>query len=175
MPDQQPNILIYTGPINGIGSRRHFNERFAELLSISRRVHSEVSVLMIEPDQFGQFNERYGQSAGDECLHRVGDCIAKSFVRSSDCVARYDNEEFAVVSLASNLEDLRQHAQRICERVRALNIPNSDSPHGLVTISIGGIHRLPNRETAEEELIALANQELLAAKHDGRNCVHIVG
>ena len=173
MPDQQPNSMIYSGPIAGIESRRHFDERFAELLSISHRVHSEMSVLMIALDQFGQFNERYGQSAGEECLHRVGNYIAKSFARASDCAARYDSEKFAVVSLAANIEDLRQYAQKLCERVRALNIPNSDSPHGVVTISIGGIHRLPNREVNEAELIALANRELLAARHDGRNCVHI--
>lgn len=175
MSDQQPNIMIYTGPMAGIGSRRHFDERFADLLAISRRVHSEVSLLMIELDQFNQFNERYGQPAGDECVRMVGDCIVKLFARSSDCVARYDSEEFAVVSLASNIEDMIRHAQRLCERVRALNIPNSDSPHGVVTVSIGGIHRLPNRETTEEELITLANQQLLAAGHDGRNCVHITG
>jgi PleD family two-component response regulator len=59
--------------------------------------------------------------------------------------------------------------------VRALNIPHGDSPHGVVTISIGGIHRLPNRDTTEELLIELANQELLAAKRSGRDRVHVIG
>lgn len=175
MTDSQPNIMIYTGPMPGIGSRRHFDERFADLLAISHRVHSEVSLLMIELDQLNQFNERYGQPAGDECVHKVGGCISKLFARSSDCVARYGSEQFAVVSLASNIDDMIRHAQRLCERVRALNIPNNDSPHGVVTVSIGGIHRLPNRETTEEELIEQANNQLIAARHDGRNCVHITG
>ena len=175
MLDQQPNTVTYTGPMAGISNRRHFDERFADLLSISHRVHCEVSVLMIDLDLLSRFNERYGQSAGDECLHKVADCIAKSFARATDCVARYDGEEFAVVSLAANIDDLRHHAQKLCEQVRALNIPHSDSPHGVLTISIGGIHRLSNRETTEEELIALANQELLAAKRGGRDCVHITG
>lgn len=175
MSNQQSNTVAYTGPMAGISNRHHFDERFADLLSISKRVHSEVSVLMINLDQLERFNERYGQSAGDESLRLVADCIAKSFVRTSDCVVRYDGGEFAVVSLASNVEDLRHHAQKLCERVRALGIPHGDSPHGVLTISIGGVHRLANREATEEELITLANQELLAAKRDGRNCVHIAG
>jgi len=105
----------------------------------------------------------------------VGDCITKSFVRKSDCVARYGGEEFAVVSFSTGIEALRHHAQKLCEQVRALNIPHGDSPHGVVTISIGGVHRLPDRDTTEELLIALANQELLSAKYSGRDCVHIIG
>jgi diguanylate cyclase (GGDEF)-like protein len=105
----------------------------------------------------------------------VGDCIAKSFIRTSDCVARYGGEEFAIVSFSTGIEALRDHAQKLCEQVRALNIPHGDSPHGVVTISIGGIHRLPNRDTTEELLVELANQELLSAKHSGRDRVHIIG
>ena len=175
MADQTPNILTYTGQIPGISNRRYFDERFADLLSISRRLQSAVTVLMIDLDHLGRFNERYGRSAGDECLHKVGECITKSFARAPDCVARYSDEVFAVVALGSNLEDMLRHAQKLCERVRILNIPNCDSPHGVFTISIGGIHRLANRDTTEPQLLELANRELLAAKRDSRNRVHIVG
>jgi len=173
--NQQLNTLAYTDPLVGLSNRRHFDEQFASLRSTAQRTHSEMSVLMIDLDYFRQFNERYGRSAGDECLRMVGDCIAKSFARTSDCAARYGGQEFAVITLAANLEDLRRHAQKLCEQVRVLNIPNSDSPHGLVTISIGGVHRLPNLETNEEAIISLAERELFAAKHNGRNCVHITG
>jgi diguanylate cyclase (GGDEF)-like protein/PAS domain S-box-containing protein len=174
-PGQQPETSTYTDPLIGISNRRHLDERFADLLQVAQRIHSGIAVLIIDLDNFKLFNERYGQSAGDECLRMVGKCIAKSFIRSSDCIARYGGEEFAVVSFSTGLEALRDHTQKLCEQVRALNIPHGDSPHGVVTISIGGIHRLPNRDTTEELLLELANQELLAAKHSGRDRVHIIG
>jgi diguanylate cyclase (GGDEF)-like protein/PAS domain S-box-containing protein len=169
------STLIYTDPLLGISNRRHFDERFTSMLHVAQRIHSGMSLLMIDMDYFKQFNDRYGQSAGDECLRMVGDCIAKSFNRSSDCVARYGGAEFTVVSFSSGIEGLRQHARNLCEQVRALNIPHGDSPHGVVTISIGGVHRLPNRDTTEEMLIELASNELLSAKQGGRNRVHIAG
>jgi diguanylate cyclase (GGDEF)-like protein len=175
MSDQAPTSVTYTGPIPGISNRRYFDARFTDLLSISRRLQSEVTVLMIEPDHLGQFNERYGRSAGDECLHKIGECIVKSYARSPDCVARYNDDVFAVVSIGCTIEDMVHHAQRLCERVRTLNIPNSDSSHGVLTISIGGVHRLANREATEQQFIEIAERELLAAKHDGHNCVHIAG
>jgi diguanylate cyclase (GGDEF)-like protein/PAS domain S-box-containing protein len=174
-PGQQPETSADTDPLIGIGNRRHLDERFADLLQVAQRIHSGLAVLIIDLDNFNLFNERYGHSAGDECLHLVGDCIAKSFIRTSDCVARYGGEEFAVVSFSTGIEALREHAQKLCEQVRALNIPHGDSPHGVVTISIGGIYRLPNRDTTEELLLELANQELLAAKRSGRDRVHIIG
>lgn len=173
--NQQLNTLAYTDHLVGIGNRRHFDEQFASLLSSAQRTHSALSLLMIELDHFKQFNVRYGRSAGEECLRMVGDCIAKSFARTSDCAARYAGEEFAVLSLDASLDDSRHHAQKLCEQVRALNIPNSDSSHGIVTISIGGVHRIPGRETTGTELIKLADQELLAAHRDGHNRVHIAG
>jgi diguanylate cyclase (GGDEF)-like protein/PAS domain S-box-containing protein len=171
--NQQLNTLVYTDHLVGLSNRRHFDEQFTNLFSTAQRTHSELSVLMIDFDHFRQFNERYGRSAGDECLRMVGDCIAKSFARTSDCTARYGGEEFAAVSLAGNVDDLRRHAQKLCEQVRALNIPNSDSSYGVVTISIGGIHRLPDRESAEAELIKLADQALLAAKRSGGNRANV--
>ena len=173
--NQQLNTLAYTDHLVGISNRHYFDERFASLLASAQHTHSNISLLMIEIDHFKQFNVRYGRSAGEECLRMVGDCLAKSFSRSVDCAARYAGEEFAVASLAVNLDDLEQHAQKLCEQVSALNIPNNDSSHGVVTISIGGVHYLPNRETTEAMLIKLADQELLAAKRDGYNRVHIFG
>ncbi|MGA7594892.1 MAG: diguanylate cyclase [Gallionella sp.] len=162
-------------PLVGMANRGYFDKRFADLLDVSQHIRSGISVLMIELDHFSLFNERYGKAAGDECLQLVGGCIAKSFIRASDCVARYGGEEFAVVSFFPGTEALRHHAQRLCVRVRQLNIPHSDSPHGVVTVSIGGIFHVPNRETTEAKLIELTNQQLLAAKHSGRDQVHIAG
>jgi diguanylate cyclase (GGDEF)-like protein len=172
---QQPQDSNNADPLIGISNRRRFDERFIDLLHDAQRMHSGISVLMIDPDHFRLFNERYGRAAGDECLRRVGACIAKSFMRTSECVARYAGEEYAIVSFSSSADALRDHAQKLCEQVRALNIPHSDSPRGLVTISIGGIHCLPNRDTTIESLIELATQELQAAKRSGRDRVHIIG
>ena len=173
--EQQLTDLTNTDALTGISNRRYFDQRFADLLVVAKRIHSGMSVLMIDLDHFKQFNERYGHSAGDECLRMVGGCIAKTFIRTSDGVARYGGEEFAVVSFSTSIESLRSHAQKLCQQVRALNIPHGDSPHEVVTISIGGIHRLPNRDATKEMFVELASKQLFVAKNSGRNCVHILG
>jgi diguanylate cyclase (GGDEF)-like protein/PAS domain S-box-containing protein len=171
--NQQLNTLVYTDHLVGLSNRRYFDEQFEKLHSAAQNTHDKLSVLMIDFDNFKQFNERYGRAAGEECLRMVGDCIAKSFTRASDCTARYDGNEFSVISLAANITELRHHAQKLCEQVRALNIPNSDSPYGVVTISIGGIHRLADKESTEAEIIGQADNELILAKRNGGNRIRI--
>ncbi len=167
--------LICADPLVGISNRRHFDQRLADSLAFTRRAHSGMSLLMIEVDLFGQFIERYGRASADECLCRVGDSIAKSFVRVSDCVARYGDNQIAVVSMSFGAGPLRQHAQKLSEQVRAHNIPHEDSPMGVVTVSIGGVHIMPVRGTTEQSVIALANSKLQGAKRSGCGGVLIIG
>lgn len=172
--NRQLNTLVYTDPLIGISNRRRFDEEFTKFFSSAQRTHSELSVLMIDLDRFGLFNHRYGENAGNECLRIVGDSIAKSFSRSSDCAARYAGERFAVVSLGAGIHDLRHHAQQLCAKIRALSIPHGDSPSGVVTVSVGGVSRMPNRDTSMDELIKLAEVALYDAKGHGRDQVHLV-
>lgn len=162
------------GRLTGVIDRVRFDERFADMLNAAQRMRGEISVLMIGLDHFNLFRERYGRAAGEECLLKVGGRIAKSFVRSSDCVARYDPHGFAVVSYSAGIESLRDHGRKLCEQVRSLNIPHGDSSHGVVTISIGGVQRLPNRDTTQALLIGLATQALQAAGNHGHDSVHIM-
>lgn len=167
--------LTCADPLAGVGGRRQFDQRFSDALVFAKRAHCGMSLLIIELDSFSRFIERYGQPGGDECLCRVGDCIAKSFLRMSDCVARYGDGEIAAVSLSFGAGSLRQHAQKLCEQVRKLDIPHSGSQHGVVTVSIGGVHIMPIRETTEEMLVKVAGSKLQAAKRNGGNSALVIG
>lgn len=167
------NDLATADPIAGVNNRRCFDEHFASLFAAAQRTGSSLWLLLIDVDYFTRFNQRYGQAAGDECLRLVGECVAKSFARLSDCAARYARDEFAVVALTANVKDLRQHAQRVCEQVRKLNIPNADSEYGIVTVSIGGMHCIPGPDFSGVQLIERVEQELSSAKRDGCNRVYI--
>ena len=167
-------LLAHTDPVAGISNRRHFDGQLDFMLQSAQRTHSLLSVLKLDLDQFKLFNDRYGRPAGDACLRMVGERIAKSFSRASDCVARYDNDEFAVVSMGDSLEGLQQHLRKLRDQVRALNIPHSDSPDGVVTICASGITLVPQRDTTAQDLVKQADAALHEAKRRGYNCEYIV-
>jgi len=171
--NRQHDTQLHTDPLVGLSNRQHFDEQLAHMLQTAQRTHSLLSVLVIDLDQFGRFNARYGRQAGDTCLRMVGERIAKSFSRASDCVARYENDEFAVVSSGDSLEGMQQHASKLRDQIRALNIPHHDSPDGVVTICIGCTSLIPQRDTDATSLLKMANNALQQAKQHGYDYEHI--
>ena len=171
--NHQLSILALTDSLTGIGNRRYFDEQFQSLLSMAQRGKAPLAVLMIDLDHFKRYNDLYGHQAGDDCLRQVGGCIADSFQRPGDCAARYGGEEFAVISIGMSADELQQHAQQLCDKVRALNLAHPDSPCGVVTVSVGGVARIPTRDTLVESLLKAADQALYQAKQRGRNRVVI--
>lgn len=172
--NQQLYKLAQTDPLVGISNRMHFEEQLHQMLRTAQRTHSLLSVLVVNLDLFKRFNNRYGHTAGDTCLRMVGDLITRSFARAADCVARYDNDEFAIVSMGGSIEGLQQHLHKLRAQVRALNIPHSDSPEGVVTICGGGISLIPQRDTTAQELLQRASAALLEAKRLGNDSENIV-
>ena len=171
--NHQLSILALTDSLTGIGNRRYFDEQFQSLLSMAQRGKAPLAVLMIDLDHFKRYNDLYGHQAGDDCLRQVGGCIANSFQRPGDCAARYGGEEFAVISIGMRAEELRQHAQQLCDKVRALSFAHLNSPYGVVTVSVGGVARIPKRDTLVLSLLKSADKALYEAKQQGRNRVVI--
>jgi diguanylate cyclase (GGDEF)-like protein len=104
----------------------------------------------------------------------VGEYLAKSFARASDCVARYDDDEFAIVSMGDTSAALQDHVVKLRDHVRALSIPHSDSPYGVVTICVGGVSLTPPRDTTTAALLKQADNALQEAKRRGPDAEHIV-
>jgi len=66
--------------MTGLFNRRYFNEIGANLLSISKRTQTEMSVIMLDIDNFKYINDTYGHSIGDNVIYN----IAKYFFRKWD-------------------------------------------------------------------------------------------
>jgi diguanylate cyclase (GGDEF)-like protein/PAS domain S-box-containing protein len=165
--NQQLYTLAHTDLVAGISNRRHFDDRLSQMLQAAQRTHSLISMLVVNLDQFKLFNEKYGRQAGDACLRMVGERIAKSFSRTSDCVARYEGDEFAVVSMGDSREGMQLHVSKLRDQVRALNIPHSNTPDGVITICVGGVTLIPQRDSTAAALLQQAAAALQTAKKNG--------
>jgi diguanylate cyclase (GGDEF)-like protein len=190
--------LTMMDALTGIANRRAFDESLHLEWQRVLRHGEPLSLLMIDIDYFKRYNDAHGHPAGDTCLRQVAAAIADTTKRAGDLAARYGGEEFAVILPHTGLQDARTIAERICACVRALAMAHGDSPVAPhVTISVGvasmttGADCLaeagseqgaaPGSSTssmlitparaAPETLVALADQALYTAKHQGRDRV----
>jgi diguanylate cyclase (GGDEF)-like protein len=168
--DLLERIALQDG-LTEIPNRRYFDRKLVEEWNRQSRHQRPLALLMIDIDHFKLYNDHYGHGAGDDCLRRVAQALAKVPTRSADLVARYGGEEFVVLLPETEASGARKVAERMRAAIRALAIPHAHSPVAdQVTLSIGAsLHQAQQPATNAEVLKQAADQALYQAKQAGRD------
>lgn len=151
-------------------TRRHFLE-FARysLDFIARNPDYQVSILMLDIDNFKGINDAFGHDAGDQALQELT-AICQKDIRPMDMLSRWGGDEFAILLENIDRDQSVQVAERIREHVEGLNI-FTESGSIQITVSVGLVSSgdLPKEELAVENLMHAADVALYDAKVHGRN------
>ncbi|WP_181016238.1 diguanylate cyclase domain-containing protein [Pseudanabaena sp. BC1403] len=155
-----------------IANRRCFDDYLATEWLRHQREQNPLSLILIDIDYFKRYNDSNGHQAGDNCLIRVAQEIARVTQRPTDLVARYGGEEFAVILSNTNMEGALKVAAVTQTAIANLAIPHDNSDiSDLITLSIGVASLIPTSERSIEGLISRTDQAMYEAKNRGRNRV----
>ena len=171
---QRTDLLEQLALLDGlthIANRRRFDQRLAEEWRRCQREGHPLSLLMIDVDHFKAFNDYFGHADGDRALEQVAAVMAAEMERAGDLLARYGGEEFVALLPGVEPEGAKVVAERLRSAVAALAIPHADSIGGVLTLSVGVAGMVPDLPGSSDELQALADRALYAAKSGGRNRV----
>jgi diguanylate cyclase (GGDEF)-like protein len=151
--------------LTGLPNHRFFQATLSVELGRAQRHSRALSLLIVDLDYLKEVNDRFGHPSGDLVIRTVGETI-RSSCREIDFPARYGGEEFTVILPDTSLTGAVQVAERIRERVAAIQFPGI----GSVTASLG-ISNYPINALSKEDLIRVADQALYIAKNRGRDRV----
>lgn len=156
--------------LTGTYNRRHFESELQRRLSEARRYKHPFSLLLADVDNFKAINDSQGHQQGDAVLKAVAHTL-KSRLRTTDILARYGGDEFAVILLGAE----RAVAMRVAEELRdVVEQEWADarmSAQLAPTLSIG-VAVFPADGDDKNTLVARADERLYVAKRAGRNRVH---
>jgi len=155
--------------LTGVYSRPEFERRLKNELDRSHRYGHILTLLMVDLDHFKQVNDTCGHPCGDDALRTVALRLTKE-VRTFDSVARYGGEEFAIIMPETGANGARAVAERLRESVASRPITTGRGNILDLTVSIG-MATFPDDARSGEDLIAVADLALYAAKDRGRNRV----
>jgi diguanylate cyclase (GGDEF)-like protein len=154
---------LMTDELTGLRNRRALEQALdAELVRASRQ-GTPVSVLLVDIDFFKAFNLAYLRTGGDRALRTVAGLLA-SGTRPYDVVARYDEDQFAI--LLPEADD--RGAARAAERLRR-SVETAPWKQQPLTVSVGAATAAA--ETDAAGLLKAARDALQHAKQSGRNLV----
>jgi len=162
--------------LTGLSNRRNFNDSLDLCWKLAVRQQSPFSILMIDVDDFKQYNDTYGHLAGDDALKQIATAIRATFRRPTDIAARFGGEEFIVLLADTPAEPALVLGDGLCKRVANLRMTTSESlPVKQVTVSIGAAFMIPQRGDSGVALIDIADKALYEAKRLGKNRIVLGG
>lgn len=164
--------LSESDALTGLANRRSFRSAFQELFVEGKDVDErQVTLLMIDLDDFKRFNDHHGHQAGDRALRMVARCLEECFEEQDGIIARFGGEEFIGATRSGSIAEAEQLAERIREQIRGVAIPVRDLDERRVTCSIGLASTAAGALIDMSQLIARADRALYRAKQNGRDRV----
>ena len=158
-----------TDALTSLANRHAMKTAFPKLIELCRSKGKPLSLMMIDVDNFKQFNDMLGHIAGDRALSVVSKVLRQQF-RPRDLLVRYGGDEFAVLLPDVMLDE----ALMIGERVRrAISGETGDGADSLIQIPVRismGVAQLQDGGSLDT-LIRDADAALYRAKHAGRDQV----
>lgn len=169
--DQLERLAALDG-LTGIPNRRAFDEKIDHEWRAAIRSGTSLGMIMIDIDYFKRYNETYGHMAGDECLRCIAQTLKRSLRRPKDMVARFGNEEFALLLPDTDLQGSVRVAETIRQAIADLVLPHEQSRIAeIITVSLGVAAVPPARDGESRSLVQAADRNLYRAKEAGRNRV----
>lgn len=164
--------LSVTDRLTELYNHGYFQQRLEEELARAQRFGHTMSLIMLDIDDFKEFNDTYGHPRGDTVLKAVSATIRQN-LRDMDVAARYGGEEFVIVLPETDAEGAAAVAERIREGVQEYPFVGGEGiPTVHKSISMG-VASFPEHAEVQSRLIEAADRAMYAAKRAGKNQVRI--
>jgi|GEM_PF-651310 len=176
--------LSITDELTGLYNRRYFNQNLPKEIKKAERWRSYLSFIMIDIDDFKQYNDLYHHLQGDVILKEIARVISKDIREDIDWASRFGGEEFSIILPGVKASEAFFVAERIRKNFQKIEFkPKGKVVHKTISLGIADCHfpesKIPhsfknkrfrlNYEKIATNLTNIADKALFQAKKAGKN------
>ncbi|MEA5594499.1 response regulator [Rivularia sp. UHCC 0363] len=142
--------LVSSDVLTKVASRSYFNEYSEREWKRLQKYKLPLSLILCKID-FSNLDYQ----VKDEYLRQIADTICNCKKRSTDFVARYNDEEFVIILANTQTEEAAEVVQTIQNSIKALDIESK-----LLDINFGIASTIPSNESCLLKLVKNAEKQL---------------
>ncbi|MBE0569886.1 MAG: GGDEF domain-containing protein [Deltaproteobacteria bacterium] len=188
--EEQLKKLVSRDNLTDLYNRGYFFYRLNSEIQRAKRYKRALSLLILDMDDFKQFNDRYGHLVGDQLLRMVSTTIRSNIRYNTgkpsyelDIPCRYGGDEFAIIVPETTPAQATSVAERLCNEIRVkcgqemtALIRAAAGPNPVevpeVTVSVG-IASFPENAPETEALVKAADDAMYASKRSVKGKVAV--
>ena len=152
------NRLSITDSLTGLFNQRQFYMRLREEIVRSTRQKHPLALILMDLDNFKEYNDKHGHIAGDQALRHVGKSILRSIREGVDSGYRYGGDEFAIILIDSDILIAEEIGKRVRMAIR---------DGGELRASLG--YAVYNEGMNLTDFVSLADSNLYQSKTEAKN------
>lgn len=156
--ERQKEIIAYTDYLTGLANRRWM------LKSLENDIRN-LTVIMMDIDDFKSINDTFGHGIGDEVLKKFAGLLKKVFV--ADSIIRYGGDEFLVITRLDKKEAIKVQMDHLMQEAR--NIEYCDDMDSGISISCGITMGNQEMSCTIEQLIEMSDRAMYYIKKNGKH------
>lgn len=151
-----------TDALTGLPNTRFLFMHLTRELARAERLKSEVSLLVMDLDNFKDINDNHGHHVGDRALQEVAR-VLKAAIRPYDICVRYAGDEFIVVLSGCGAEEAERKRRELQDSIEA--VPFEPRPGKPLRLGMSvGAAVFPQDGEVYESLLATADSRMYQNK-----------
>lgn len=141
-------------------------------ISRAKRYPKDVSMIMLDIDNFKKINDNYGHQAGNMVLTGISEIIRNSIRNNIDIPVRYGGDEFLIILPETDIKGAESVAKRLLSLIREKEF-KYQKDNIKATVSIGITSARKGEIIKKDAIIKRADKAMYEAKKKGKNRIEI--
>jgi len=161
-------LRAHSDSLTDLWNHGYFQYLLQSGIEKAKAVKGNLSLIMLDIDDFKVYNDMLGHQAGDTILKELSNLL-KNQSRKMDYVCRYGGEEFTIILPQTDKPEAFSIAERVRQDIEKHPFVHEEIlPNKKLTVSVG-IATFPKDGSSPSELTNFCDKVLYQAKSKGKN------
>lgn len=160
-------------PLTALSNRGSFEQQLNEQIALSRVTGDPFSLVVLDLDDFGAYNDTFGHFCADDCLQAIARLLTRRLGADNPLVARVGADAFAMLLPSVTGGETDRLAAELVAEIQGLRIAHPAAADPFMSASVGIETHWPLLERADAqatEVLARAENALNRARQAKRSC-----